>query len=388
VSGLRLLSIDSLASWRAVAGAWDDLWSRSAVAVPTARAELIAQWLEEFAPERPFSAFIVAQGDVFLAGLVLVTTQVKGLVEVGSLLSNDWCTCSDVLLDSQADAEPVLDLLAAALAEAPWPLVWLEDVPFAVPRWQALRAALNRAGLAHSTHASFTIGQVHLVGGWAEYEASLSGNHRRQMHKMLRRSARDGGVELERHLDVSSEQVERLLRRGFEIEDRGWKADQGTSVLRTPRVFDFLCRQARQLAEWRQLELTFLQLGGRPIAFEMGFRGKQTYFSPKVGFDESFAAYSPGQLLRWELLRSMWEQGDMSTVDFWGPLTPATARWANHQYMIGRVVVAPRRLSSRALLGAYRMGRLGLPLLKRRSNLAAPDQQPATPGVNLPVEPS
>ena len=39
-----------------------------------------------------------------------------------------------------------------------------------------------------------------------------------------------------------------LLRRGFEIEDRGWKATEGTSVLRTPRVFDFFYRQAEQLA--------------------------------------------------------------------------------------------------------------------------------------------
>ena len=65
MSRLRLVRIDSLAEWRGQADAWDDLWSRSAVAVPTARAELIAQWLEEFAPGRPFCAFIVAEGESF-----------------------------------------------------------------------------------------------------------------------------------------------------------------------------------------------------------------------------------------------------------------------------------------------------------------------------------
>jgi CelD/BcsL family acetyltransferase involved in cellulose biosynthesis len=370
VSRLRLVRIESLSSWRAQAGAWDDLWSRSAVAVPTARAELIAQWLEEFAPGRPFCAFVVANDEAFLAGVILVSTRIKHLVDVGSTLSNDWCTCGDLLLDPQSDAEGVLDLLASALAEAPWPLVWLEDVPCKAPRWQALLAAFDRAGLAHSSHASFAIGQVRLTGSWGQYVASLSGNHRRQMNKMLRRSERDGGIELERLTGVTSDEVETLLRRGFEIEDRGWKATQGTSVLRSPQVFDFLCRQAQQLAEWNQLELTFLQLAGQSIAFEFGYRSKQTYFSPKVGFDESFAAYSPGQLLRWELLRSLWEQGQTDAVDFWGPLTPATARWANHSYTIGRVVVAPRRLSSRALLGAYQLSRRGLPALRRQPGLA------------------
>ena len=367
MSCLRLIQIDSLAAWRAQAHAWDDLWSRSAVAVPTARAELIAQWLEEFAPTCRCCAFVVAEGEKFLAGVMLVATRVKGLLEVGSLLSNDWCTCADLLLDEQCDSQPVLDLLASALADAPWPLVWLEDVPYQAPRWQALLAAFDRAGLAHSTQASFPIGQVRLSGNWSDYEAALSGNHRRQMHKMLRRSQRDGRIELQRYQDSSSEHVAELLRLGFEIEDRSWKATGGTSVLRTPRVFEFLCRQARQLATWGQLELTFLRLVGQPIAFEFGYRSKQVYFSPKVGFDESFAAYSPGQLLRWELLQSLWNEGKTTAVDFWGPLTPATARWANHSYRIGRVVVAPRRLSSRAMLEAYKIGRRGLPILRRQS---------------------
>ncbi len=365
---LRLVMIDSLASWRAQADGWDDLWSRSDVAVPTARAELIAQWLEEFAPGRPFCAFIVADGQAFLAGVILVATRVKRLLEVGSMLTNEWCTCGDLLVDPQSDTEAVLDMLATGLADAPWPLAWLEDVPYEAPRWQALLAAFDRAGLAHATHASFSIGQVQLNGSWAQYEAGLGSNHRRQMHKMLRRSKRDGGIELERCANPTSEQVETLLRRGFEVEDRGWKAAQSTSVLRTPRVFDYFCRQAQQLARWEQLELNFLRFAGQPIAFEFGYRSKQTYFSPKVGFDESFAAYSPGQLLRWELLKNFWEHDQTAAVDFWGPLTRATACWANHSYKIGRVVLAPRRRSSRVLLGAYQLGRRGLRAWRRESD--------------------
>ena len=129
---------------------------------------------------------------------MLVSTRVKGLVEVGSLLTNDWCTCGDLCSTRSPTIPPVLDLLATGLADAPWPLVWLEDVPYETPRWQALLAAIDWAGLASSAHASFTIGQVQLTGSWAEYEASLSGNHRRQMHKMLRRTERDGRIELER----------------------------------------------------------------------------------------------------------------------------------------------------------------------------------------------
>ena len=298
VGQLRLVRIESLSAWRAQARAWDDLWSRSDVGVPTARSEMIAQWLEEFSPGQPFCAFIVADGDVFLAGVVLVSTRIKRLVKVGSLLSNEWCTCGDLLVASQSDTEAVLDLLAKALAEAPWPLVWLDDVPYESPRWKALLAAFDRAGLGHSSHASFAVGLVRCTGSWAEYEASLKRNHRCRMHRLLERSEVAGGIELERWPAATSEQVETLLRRGFEIEDRNRNSVPGTSVLRTPQAFDYLCRQARQLAQWNQLELTFLRLAGQPIAFEFGYRSKQTYFSYKLCCDESFASLRPDQLLR------------------------------------------------------------------------------------------
>jgi hypothetical protein len=47
----RLQLISSTSQLRDRAGAWDDLWMRSDVALPTARAELIAQWLDRFAPK-------------------------------------------------------------------------------------------------------------------------------------------------------------------------------------------------------------------------------------------------------------------------------------------------------------------------------------------------
>ena len=47
VGRLRLRRIDSIGGLRDVAAAWDRLWQRSAVSMPTVRAELVAQWLEQ-----------------------------------------------------------------------------------------------------------------------------------------------------------------------------------------------------------------------------------------------------------------------------------------------------------------------------------------------------
>ena len=65
----RLVQIDSLAGLRAAAADWDDLWWRSEVTMPTCRAELVAGWVEQFAPRADFRALVVEdQGQWVAAG--------------------------------------------------------------------------------------------------------------------------------------------------------------------------------------------------------------------------------------------------------------------------------------------------------------------------------
>jgi CelD/BcsL family acetyltransferase involved in cellulose biosynthesis len=356
MSAMRLVEIGSLEGWREYATAWDDLWQRSAVRVPTVRSEICTHWAERFARGQPVHAWVVAEGDHFLAGLLVGARRIKRIIEVGATLTNEWCTCGDLLLDPAAPAGPVLDLLVAGLAEAPWSLIWLDDVPVATERWQALLQAIERAGLPACCDPTLSVGQVRIAGDWAAYEASWSSNHRRKIRKATKRARQAGALTLERHSRIEPAEVPRLLARGFAIEDHSWKAGAGSSLRRSGQM-GFFEDHARLLAAWGQLELVFLLLDGEPIAFEFGYRAKGTYFSPKVGYDERYASLSPGQLLRHELLRELWAEGQTESVDFWGVWTPAVGCWANRRYSMGRLVLAPRRWSSRAWLTAYRLAR-------------------------------
>jgi CelD/BcsL family acetyltransferase involved in cellulose biosynthesis len=161
-------------------------------------------------------------------------------------------------------------------------------------------------------------------------------------------------LQLDVHTDFTSGELEPWLKLGFAIEDRSWKGAAGTSVLRTPGMFDFFHRQALQLADAQQLQLTYLKHNDRPIAFEYGYRAKETYFSHKVGYDPAYSHFSPGQLLRALLIERLHEGNGISTVDFCGPLTDATAKWSTRKYRIAKWLIAPRRIVSRLALNGYR----------------------------------
>ena len=174
------------------------------------------------------------------------------------------------------------------------------------------------------------------------------------MAAAARRLAEHHDVRLVALADLAPAEVEDWLRRGFEVEHRGWKGRAGTSVLAAPGVFPFFVAQARQLAEWRQLELYFLEADGRCVAFAYGMHAKGVYHSCKIGYDPEYAAYSPGQLLRCQMLERFYASQQCRRLDCQGPLTEAHAAWRPDTYAVGRLAVAPGHWLGRAALEGFR----------------------------------
>lgn len=342
---LHLVHLRSIAGLRAAAPLWDDLWHRSEVVVPTARAETIAQWLERFAPAAPFHGLAVEQNGNFVAALPLVARRGR-FSPLAGLPTNHWGLCGDLLLDRKTDLEAVLRLLDGINGLA-WPLLWLKPVPYESDRWRALLAAARQRGIGTLTSHIDRVGQIAVRATWSEYQSLWSGNHRRQLRKARKRAELAGDLTLDVHRRFAAGELKRLLHLGCEVEDLSWKGEAGTSILRSPGMFDWYLRQARQLDEWGQLQLTFLRHRGQPIAFEYGYWAKGVYYSAKVGYDPAHAHFSPGQLLRAMLFERFHADGETTLVDFWGPLTEATAKWCTRSYAVGRIALAPDRPLSR-----------------------------------------
>lgn len=354
MTDFKLIYLRSVAELRAAAPHWDELWYRSDVAAPTARAELIAQWLEQFAPRAAFCGLVVQHGGDFIAALPLVAGGLPRL-RVAGLPANAWGLCGDLLLDPNADLERALQSLVDGLNHLPCSLLRLSPVAYESDRWCRLLAALPYGLIRSHITPIDEVGQVAVQASWHEYQSSWSANHRRQLRKARRRAETAGDLAIEIHRGLQATQLDELFSQVCQIEDRSWKGKAGTSILRSPGMFDWHLRQARRLAGWGQLQLAFLRHRGEAIACEYGYCAKATYYSAKVGYDPEYAQFSPGQLLRSMLLerfhRDRLHRDDaIEVVDFWGPLTPATAKWCTRIYRVGRITIAPDRPTSRIWL--------------------------------------
>jgi CelD/BcsL family acetyltransferase involved in cellulose biosynthesis len=352
-AGWRVVELRSTDEIRRHAMAWDRLWVRSAISIPTARAETVAQWYDYFTPGEPLRVVVVETEGNWLAALPLANRRL-GWLRAACLPTNEWLTGGDLLLDADAPADAVLDLLVDGLRRVPWPLLWLNDVEIESSRWLALAEALKRRGMPCDIRAHSRVGRLPLERCWPAYRARWSRKHRQNMAASIRRLESLGTLRLRRVQPRRAGDVEQALREAFEIEHRGWKGGAHTSVLSTPGMFGYFVAQARQLGRWGQLEVAFLELNERPIAFIVAQTARGVFYSCKIGYEPALADHSPGQVLRCLLLESLSADATIGAVDFQGPLTDAHHAWRPESYLIGRLGVA-LGLTGRMALTAYRL---------------------------------
>ena len=351
----KLRYLRSTKQLRLASAAWDDLWRRGTSPLPVHRAELVAQWVEAFHASDDLRAVVVESDGQFVAALPLVADRLRKLLPIGRLTGNDWSPAGDLLWDPEAGTEP-LDVLVRGLQGFPWAISWLEGIPLTGKHWQEFTRSLERARVPVLAHVQSHVGVVDCAGEWDAFERRWSSNHRRQLRKAAQRAIAEGGVSLRVIREFRSlDEVADLVHRGFVVEDRSWKGTQAnSSVLKSPGMLDYYVRQAQCLAEMGHLQLTFLEFANQPIAFEYGWHSRGVYYTPKVGYDESFARFSPGQLLRRELFEQIFDEREIERIDFTGELCAATAKWTTGSYPVGRLVIGSGSYLSRILMQGYR----------------------------------
>ena len=371
----RIVHLDSLKALRDAAEAWDDLWRRSDATLPTLRAELLAQWVEQFARHGDFHAIAVELNGLWVAALPLVRRKIGRLLPAAAMPCNEWSTAGDFLwdasmgetllslpeqtgmsapLDLEMPVPPVLAALAEAIREMPWPLLWLDEVELDAPRWQQLRQAFFNAGMTIAERKRWQVGRVEISRDWTAYKASWSGKHRQKMAWAARHLAQRGEVRLDLRSQIEPGEAASAMQQCFEIEDCGWKGAAGSSILRTPGMASFYIRQAQQAARWGQLELAFLYCGDRPAAFAYGLTAKGVFHSTKISYDPEFEEQMPGQLLRYFLLERFFSESGRKALDFQGELTESHTAWRPDCRQIGRLAVAPRQFLGRLAVQAYK----------------------------------
>jgi GNAT acetyltransferase-like protein len=145
----------------------------------------------------------------------------------------------------------------------------------------------------------------------------MKGKKRREMKRKIKRLTEKGSMEL---ISLrNSEDIQKQLPHFFQIEDNNWKGKQGTSILKSSYKTYFE-NVAFKLAEENRFRLYFLKINKAYASGIYAIVDSGTLYFVKIGYDDSYAQYSPSLVLFYLVIKELFAQKEIRAIDFFGPI--------------------------------------------------------------------
>ncbi len=235
------------------------------------------------------------------------------------------------------------------------------------PLASALRAAARGARVLERTVQSSPY--VDLGGSWKEFREGIPAKRRSGIRRRHRRLAELGTVSFERF--GGGELLGERLDEGIRVEALGWKGQRGTAIASQEETQRFYAEVAKWAAARGWLQLWFLRLDGRPLAFAYCLAQGGAQYVVKVGFDPEFRRFAPGTLLTREMLVAAFAAG-LDRYEFLGQPEPYKLDWATGVRDLTRLQVFANTPAGLGSHSAWRYGRpAALRLLSTARELSA-----------------
>lgn len=151
---------------------------------------------------------------------------------------------------------------------------------------------------------------------------------REDLRRARRKAERRGPVGLELVSGGSEDQLRSSIQRALEIHASGWRGRNGTDILSDPASARFFHRYGLSAARDGTLRLSFLTVGGHPVAVHFGIESAEGYWLLFIGYDEDYRECSPGNLLTAETVQDAARRG-LSRYNFLGKEEPWIKRWTS-----------------------------------------------------------
>jgi CelD/BcsL family acetyltransferase involved in cellulose biosynthesis len=295
-------------------------WNRLALdaGTPFMSAEWLGAWSRAFGEgDSSWTVLRDADGSI-RAGACCRRAGFRRLASTTNEHGHDW----EILArDDDARAE-----LCAALVDEATSRVALAGMIAGGPSALAITDELERAGYRVLTAEEPCSPWLDLPGTWDELIQSVSGSLRSQIGRRRRTLEREGQLTFR----VAGEPgtLKRDLDTFLKLESSGWKGRDGTAIASQPSIERLYREFAAGAAEQGWLRLYLLELDGVAIAADYGCAFAGTGIFMKTGFDESYSRFSPGLVLRADVLRSSIEE-NLSAYDFLGQPDTYKTRWTS-----------------------------------------------------------
>ncbi len=233
----------------------------------------------------------------------------------------------DIIVPARHDevVSAILEHLAGISGE--WDFIRLHPIPDESVGMKTFEAGARMRGYRVHKENLYVNFYIPVSGDWAGYASQLSPRFSKSLRSQERKLRQRGDVQFrEAIVDGANGEIDRLYEEILGIEQKSWKWNIGVS-LNSVHLKDFYRVLARRAALRGWLRVWIMQIDGRDVAYDYILDYGGTVASLKTSYDDTYRAYSPGNLLSWHEFQHFFEIGKKQIALLWGDLT-TKQRWA------------------------------------------------------------
>lgn len=295
VSDLRVEVLDRASALLRLPAELDDLAGRALEPNLFAEPPVFLAGLEHMDLDKPLW-IVCVRDDSSLLHAVFPFVLEPLRAGVGIRVLRNWthhnCSLGTPLIDAARAAEAL-----AALAD------WIDSgaAPAGGVRWTKLSwdgpfgAMVRETASRHAWLMDVTSAQRAVLLRDQNAKAAISTKHAKELRRLERRLADEG--EIAYATLQSGEPFEPWFDDFLAIEAKGWKGVEGSAIGLRQQDTAFFHSVVRQAHVAGRLQLHRLTVGERVVAMKLNLRSAADAYSLKIGYDESYARFSPGVLL-------------------------------------------------------------------------------------------
>ncbi|MGE0755638.1 MAG: GNAT family N-acetyltransferase [Pirellulaceae bacterium] len=355
------MNIERIASWSDAAGLRDE-WNRLAGGIPFRQWEWLGTWWQHYGADRHWYVLAVRDAAGRLAGIAPWCQQSQpafGRV-VQFLGSGETCTDHLSVLCDERDRPAVTTALAQWLCEASfrdgdagWDMLHLDGVVGDDAPTTDLLRLLESEGCTVHRRSDLHVWRIALPATWDAYRSQLSKPNRRHFRVLQERLIDPGLVKVQ--VARTSAQLDSAWTMLVDLHQRRRHELGQPGCFASPAFGAFARQAAEAFFERGQLELSWVEQGGAPLAVQLGFVGAQTTYAYQVGIDPLRRADSPGWLVHGQSIQRAIELGH-TTFDFLRGDEPHKHRMGARATPLNTVRVVAPRLGPKMLHTAWATG--------------------------------
>ncbi len=283
------------------AAAWERLVASARVRPPFLSWAWQREWARAFAADRRLEVRRVEDGEGRLVAVLALYEAAPGVLQ--TLGGSDVSDYLDLVAEQGREEDAWIALLQSRAADR---VAWdLHAVPAASPTVTALPQLAQACGLAADVAVEERCPVLTLPATWDAYLAGLSGKHRHELGRKMRRLEREASDVRVTCVHGRAGVEDRL----GDFLDLHRRSRVGKARFMDARMEGFFRSVVGALSERGDVRLWFLDTPSGPIASFITLEWDATVGLYNSGFHPDHAALSPGVVLLGHLIRDAIERG-------------------------------------------------------------------------------